>query len=176
MLVPCCDRLSDRLYGNVGTSRGSSTGNTYSKGREASTHILRDLLATLAAGTSDLCVVIDGLNECEDAEMRDTLLTLTTLSSKQQARVDNCKVLVFSTDISAISKSFKKATAISLNAEKAAIDNAIRIFVHDKFEELRLDRHELQTFDGLFVDLERQMIAKAEGTRPIVCYLGNNRD
>jgi len=133
------------------------------KGREASTHTLRELIVTLASGMSDLCVVVDGLNECEDAEMRDTLLTLTTLSAKKQAAVNSCKVLVFSTDIPNIGKAFKKAPSISLNAEKAAIDNAIRIFIHDKFEELRLDRDDSQAFEGLFTDLEQQMIAKAQG-------------
>ena len=133
------------------------------KGREASTYTLRELIVTLSTGITDLCIVIDGLNECEDAEMRETLLTLTTLTAKRQSSANSCKFLVFSTNIPTISKSFKKAPVISLNAEKAAVDNAIRIFIHDKFEELKLDREDLQAFGGLFADLEREMIDKAEG-------------
>lgn len=142
------------------------------KGREPSLQSLRELLKTLSSGIADLCIVIDGLNECENADMKEILLALSDVSSKQTAKSDHCKVMVFSTNIGTIGKVFKRADIVSLNEEKAAINSAIHRFVHDKLEEVQLDRDDLSACETLFADLEQDILAKAGGKLfdGFICY------
>lgn len=100
------------------------------KGCEPSAQHLTRLLLDLVSGDRNATIVIDGLDECADADIKKVLGLCHELIGSSDGQ--RCKVLLFSREVAIIQKAkkSKRWPAIALEEEKQAIDAAIRMWTH----------------------------------------------
>ena len=133
-----------------------------SKGLTASKSNLKRLIPDLLSGIPSTRVVVDGLDECLEAEQNEVLNVLHLLADTKPGAPD-CRVAVFSRDLPEINKKLKKSPAISLSGEHAAVEKSINAYVHHELQEI------YNNLDGPWLDvevfsaIERRMVAKADG-------------
>jgi len=132
-------------------------------GHEPSAKHLVALLLDLASGNVDVNIVIDGLDECANAEIKKVLGLVHQLVNATNGQ--RCKVLLFSRNVKIIEANAKskKWPAIALQEERPAIDAAIHLWVHAQLERLHEDREDLSITTDHMKGIEVAITAKADG-------------
>ncbi|KAJ4304939.1 hypothetical protein N0V90_000467 [Kalmusia sp. IMI 367209] len=130
--------------------------------------VLLNLLPELLQGLGSVHLVIDGLDEWDEHEQKETLHSLTPLL-RTDASSYFCKILVASRETLVISRTMRKkskpAASISLSSsdESAAIHLSIGNFVDRKLSDLPDHVEELESSPLLLADIKRNLLEKSNG-------------
>ena len=118
--------------------------------------LMRKLLREVLAGTDCCRIVLDGIDECDEAQQREVLSTFLDL---QQNAADSCKILFASrNDENHIKNLLQKSTVIPM---KGQTDDAIRLFVNSKIAELT---DKFESLNDIVLDRIRyRLSSKADG-------------
>ena len=118
--------------------------------------LMRKLLREILTATNCCRIVLDGIDECEDAQQRDVLSTFLDL---QQDATDSCKILFASrNDENLIKALLRHNTVIPMRGQT---DDAIRLFVNSKIAELT---DKFESLDDIVLDRIRyRLSSKADG-------------
>ena len=118
--------------------------------------LMRKLLREVLAGTDCCRIVLDGIDECDEAQQREVLSTFLDL---QQNAANSCKMLFASrNDENHIKNLLRKSTVVPM---KGQTDDAIRLFVNSKVAELT---DKFESLNDIALDRIRyRLSSKADG-------------
>lgn len=138
-------------------------------GKSATSNALEQLLLFLVrhipvvyASTVDVCIILDGLDECSDDHQRRILGLLNRFVECIQSGLC-CKVLVFSRDTLKLKRLLKKRKSISLNDERGELSHAIRIYVRERMDGVKLELEDYGISDEEFHYAEKSIAEKSDG-------------
>lgn len=131
------------------------------KGVSLSEQRLKSVLNVMLSATAYVRVVIDGIDELPDEE-QEKVLNFTLKFRNPQFADSCCKVLLSSRDTALISGRIGRSPAVHLNNETAAVQKAIKGFVHHELSIIRLGFDNIHGHAPL-EDIERELIEKADG-------------
>lgn len=137
------------------------------EGFEPSAKHLTKLLLDIVSGDTNTNIIIDGLDECADSDIKKVLgfcHDLITTSDGQK-----CKLLLFSRKVTLIQQAgkSKRWPVIALEEENQAIDAAIHMWAHAQMKQLYDDREDLFITADHMEKIEMAITAKANGA----CHL-----
>jgi hypothetical protein len=166
-------RIMRSLVSQIVRQRRDLAGFVYNdyvlKGLEASFRVLTNLMIDLVSGNSDVSIVIDGLDECMDKEVKKLLDLIRKLLDVIPPT--RCRVIIFSRSSTVIQRNLKKWPSVALREEKKAVDSAISLWLHAKFQDLQSEHedllHSISPADML--EIEREVVVKADGTLSQLC-------
>jgi hypothetical protein len=134
--------------------------NYANKGFAPSVPNLKTLLKSLLQTIPATRICIDGLDKYPPPDQR---LILTQLLELTELPNIPCKVLFSSRDVENIRRALQNKPTINFRDEKGAVESDIKAYVHDAIGELREMRDEFRSHPQVLDDIEKQVIAKANG-------------
>jgi hypothetical protein len=131
------------------------------KGLSPSTSTLIQALRPVMASINFVRMVVDGLDEWNTESVRKTVDSLVPLLSSGGQETSQ-RLLFSSRDVPQISKTLSKAEIISLNEEKLAINEAMRLYVHDRIGEIGY-QFQSHVSSRVLESIENELVKKADG-------------
>jgi hypothetical protein len=132
------------------------------KGLTPSVQNLKQILANLLSSVKGPRIIIDGLDECEDAEQKVVLRDILPYASSGVSGVA-CKILIASRDVRYITTVLSKGLTLSLNDESNSINAAIQSFVHQRILEMYEKFQDLEVDERVIFGIEKEIVTKSEG-------------
>jgi len=133
-----------------------------SQGLAASVAQLRKLLPALLDTIASARIIIDGLDENDQASQRQILSEILPLTTGNVS-TRTCKVIISSREVPQISRVLAKRSTLSLAEEKEAIRAAIHNYVHHSLAELQNYLEDLSVDLQLIQNIEDEIVKKADG-------------
>ncbi|KAI0476181.1 hypothetical protein GGR56DRAFT_641517 [Xylariaceae sp. FL0804] len=104
------------------------------KGRKASSRILREALPKLLASFEDIRLVVDGIDEIPRVEHNGLIKDLIYLTNSSPS----CKTLLVSQDIPTIALSLSRRPKLCISQEKESIQKDLMMIVDSSLQEINL--------------------------------------
>ena len=125
------------------------------KGSSKSSPALKRLLKETLSSVKSTHIILDGIDECNEAVQRDVLLALAEI---QRDVGHHCKLLVSSRDEPLIKRSILKKTHVSLDGKTT---QSLNLYIQAKITELKSSFPNVG--DSLWTDIKRKLQDKADG-------------
>lgn len=127
------------------------------KGRAPSMVQLRILLEQLLTSIPSSRIVIDGLDECQEADRKEVMLELFKMTKLAET---SCKLFLSCRDYTSVPRPLKRMPVVCLTTEKSSVDFQIRIYVKERLAEIQ----EEEIFQGHNLDdIEESIMDKTQG-------------
>ena len=120
------------------------------------------ILEKMITSLSSVKIVVDGLDECATGEQEEIIEDLQRIKGSVPGA---CKILLSCRKLPSIFELLQDKPTLRLDDHAESVNATISSFVHQGLRSLR------RKFDSDIIDdLESQIIAKANGTIPVVAY------
>lgn len=134
------------------------------QGTTPSVSVLKQLIPHLLSGMPGCRLLLDGLDECKQAEQEAILkVILPFVLGKPTGSSTNCKLAIFSQDTGYIRSMLKKYTCISLADQSHVLEESIKSYVQHELADLRLALDDMEIPDSIMETMQQTIISKADG-------------
>lgn len=124
---------------------------------------LRDILSSLPRSR----LILDGLDECQEADRKAILAELTKMTLMVET---SCKLFVATRDNSYVSKSLRKMPTLCLTTECPELTSDVRTYVKKAMTEILEERFPGESADGI----EETLITKGQGQfKELLCMIND---
>jgi hypothetical protein len=139
-----------------------------SQGHTSSVKHLKSLAATLIKAIDYVRIVVDGLDESEEAEQKAIMSSIRALiegiqTNDASSTPTDIKCAIFSRAVGSLSKLIKKPSTIDLGKEVSSVQQSINMFVHFEIAKIRDSLDNPYLTGTVFENVEQKIVSSAGG-------------
>jgi hypothetical protein len=132
------------------------------KGTTPSISVLKQLVPCLLSGMPGCRLLVDGLDECIQAEQEEMLKVLLPFAVSKSIGT-KCKLAVFSQDTGYIRRMLRCHTCVFLADQSHALEYSIKAYVQHEIAGLQSGFDDMEVSDDLLETIQRTIVSKADG-------------